>query len=127
MSIKRTNFGQLKISGAQFDDGENQTGRDDQAAGNETLVPGEISIKAFHDSGNPTHFDTVDNTTGGIDTTKLANLAVTTAKLKDVGGSYGGIETAKFANISVVTDKICLLYTSPSPRDGNVSRMPSSA
>ena len=24
-------------------------------------------------------------------------------------------------------DKVCLLYTSPSPRDGNVSRMPSSA
>ena len=24
-------------------------------------------------------------------------------------------------------DKICLLYTSPSPRDGSISRMPSSA
>ena len=27
----------------------------------------------------------------------------------------------------VVSDKICLLYTSPSPRDGLLSRMPSSA
>ena len=29
--------------------------------------------------------------------------------------------------IPVLTDKICLLYTSPSPRDRYISRMPSSA
>ena len=28
---------------------------------------------------------------------------------------------------NVVLDKSCLLYTSPSPRDSNLSRMPSSA
>ena len=28
---------------------------------------------------------------------------------------------------SQVTDRACLLYTSPSPRDSNLSRMPSSA
>ena len=33
-----------------------------------------------------------------------------------------------FGNISIADgDKICLLYTSPSPRDNRVSRMPSSA
>ena len=29
--------------------------------------------------------------------------------------------------INFIKDKICLLYTSPSPRDGLLSRMPSSA
>ena len=29
--------------------------------------------------------------------------------------------------IRMTVIKVCLLYTSPSPRDGNVSRMPSSA
>ena len=28
---------------------------------------------------------------------------------------------------SIMTENICLLYTSPSPRDGLLSRMPSSA
>ena len=32
-----------------------------------------------------------------------------------------------FLNGEDVTSKICLLYTSPSPRDGLLSRMPSSA
>ena len=35
------------------------------------------------------------------------------------GGSYGGMLTSWL--------RICLLYTSPSPRDGLLSRMPSSA
>ena len=30
-------------------------------------------------------------------------------------------------NLNIRTDKACLLYTSPSPRDGATSRMPSSA
>ena len=30
-------------------------------------------------------------------------------------------------NFSIIHDNICLLYTSPSPRDGLLSRMPSSA
>ena len=33
----------------------------------------------------------------------------------------------KFPQITVVQRKSCLLYTSPSPRDGLLSRMPSSA
>ena len=34
---------------------------------------------------------------------------------------------ADFANVWQAADKICLLYTSPSPRDRTRSRMPSSA
>ena len=37
------------------------------------------------------------------------------------------IELGAFADISADGNKICLLYTSPSPRDATLSRMPSSA
>ena len=33
----------------------------------------------------------------------------------------------KIKTVSKVFEKVCLLYTSPSPRDGLLSRMPSSA
>ena len=40
---------------------------------------------------------------------------------------FGKIRTGR-ANPSLVTGiQVCLLYTSPSPRDGILSRMPSSA
>mgnify|MGYP003691123999 CR=1 FL=1 len=42
-------------------------------------------------------------------------------------GKNGQI-TNQFKNLGIITaDKSCLLYTSPSPRDGLLSRMPSSA
>ena len=37
------------------------------------------------------------------------------------------LETAEAVAARVVRDCFCLLYTSPSPRDGLLSRMPSSA
>ena len=46
--------------------------------------------------------------------------------LVDVGfKSEGIISLAEFSDPSSI--KVCLLYTSPSPRDGLLSRMPSSA
>ena len=36
-------------------------------------------------------------------------------------------DTIQFANMMNNNSHICLLYTSPSPRDGLLSRMPSSA
>ena len=38
-----------------------------------------------------------------------------------------GLRSGEIDEIEVDTFKICLLYTSPSPRDGLLSRMPSSA
>ena len=38
-----------------------------------------------------------------------------------------GLPLKKFFNTSGLLYKSCLLYTSPSPRDNDVSRMPSSA
>ena len=52
-----------------------------------------------------------------------------TYRMFDVGGQRS--ERKKwihvFDNVQVVLFLVCLLYTSPSPRDGLLSRMPSSA
>ena len=55
----------------------------------------------------------------------LSNLhRQTIFSLKDVG-SYKASKAKKF--VSAINPEICLLYTSPSPRDRTRSRMPSSA
>ena len=41
--------------------------------------------------------------------------------------TFGSHVTFDKKKLSISTTYICLLYTSPSPRDRNVSRMPSSA
>ena len=38
-----------------------------------------------------------------------------------------GVEGVFFGSDFITITKNCLLYTSPSPRDGSISRMPSSA
>ena len=38
-----------------------------------------------------------------------------------------GALTGETVNLDIIQDIVCLLYTSPSPRDGLLSRMPSSA
>ena len=61
----------------------------------------------------------------GIDPTQLAAL-----QNKADGGLLGLLNAftgGAFARASVMALGICLLYTSPSPRDGLLSRMPSSA
>ena len=57
---------------------------------------------------------------------------VTTRKLNDAGVHSimdlivrGPVEVAELTGMDI--DTACLLYTSPSPRDGLLSRMPSSA
>ena len=45
-----------------------------------------------------------------------------------IGDHYiGGNDDLQALNRSGELDKLCLLYTSPSPRDAQLSRMPSSA
>ena len=39
----------------------------------------------------------------------------------------GALDVLEYEIIPLVDDIVCLLYTSPSPRDGLLSRMPSSA
>ena len=44
-----------------------------------------------------------------------------------VGNALRRILLSSLEGFAITTIKICLLYTSPSPRDGLLSRMPSSA
>ena len=45
----------------------------------------------------------------------------------DVTEKYGNVEGGEGLLNDVLENRRCLLYTSPSPRDGLLSRMPSSA
>ena len=63
-----------------------------------------------------------------------AGAGYTTPPLVTISGGGGvgaaataAVETSNFGIIDFVMTNNCLLYTSPSPRDGRISRMPSSA
>ena len=66
---------------------------------------------------------------GIIATWRMALEGITEAEhmLKDGATASDAIETAIRAVEDFEYYKSCLLYTSPSPRDGATSRMPSSA
>ena len=60
-------------------------------------------------------------------TPNIVNVATINAK-----NATGAVTTSRASAVDVSADKVakintCLLYTSPSPRDGLLSRMPSSA
>ena len=71
----------------------------------------------------------------------IVGIRVNSRKVLDVAITKAGVPRDKFERVCVVVDKLdkigaeavkcmltdCLLYTSPSPRDGLLSRMPSSA
>ena len=66
-----------------------------------------------------------------VSTAKIQDDAVTAAKLANSINTEIAANTAKVTNATHTGDvtgaTACLLYTSPSPRDGLLSRMPSSA
>ena len=71
---------------------------------------------------------------GTISGSSVANTvstgALTIPNMKRLGypGHFaGGVEAASSAGGQITPPIICLLYTSPSPRDATLSRMPSSA
>ena len=97
-------------------------------------LSGEISIKGSKNSALPIMVSSLLSK----DTLKLKNIP----KLVDIENmskllrNYGAIIKSNRDNIEInckkITNKdadydICLLYTSPSPRDATLSRMPSSA
>ena len=57
--------------------------------------------------------------------THIVNLGDTFDKRKSI--NYSSLDAAKEMWFDPVRDRGCLLYTSPSPRDRQKSRMPSSA
>ena len=68
---------------------------------------------------------------GGTNTlgiTTTSGISTTVSGMSDMTNSF--YETSNFIQVpdSVIgIEKVCLLYTSPSPRDATLSRMPSSA
>ena len=60
--------------------------------------------------------------------TKFAGLLVFIMIIPFVFWGMGGMfSSGNTNNIAKINNNSCLLYTSPSPRDGLLSRMPSSA
>ena len=55
------------------------------------------------------------------------SMKIFKSKLSDFYKWVKGTELVELDDIDVSEDPVCLLYTSPSPRDGLLSRMPSSA
>ena len=64
------------------------------------------------------------------------NKNIGTGKTVTISSSYSGSDVSNYsitnqssttATTTTTTTTTCLLYTSPSPRDGSISRMPSSA
>ena len=73
-------------------------------------------------------------TIGHVDHGKTTLTAALTRVCSEVWGgelvAFDGIDNApeeKERGITIATSHVCLLYTSPSPRDQRGSRMPSSA
>ena len=103
----------------------------------------------FYDWQGGTSSDWSDNSNwqggngvGAADTARIYNTGVTLAPASVLSGSAsvtrvwlgnqsapesGALTVQSGATLSTSGDFICLLYTSPSPRDGLLSRMPSSA
>ena len=68
------------------------------------------------------------NTVGGvINVVRSRPTGEFGARLKATIGEDGQQELRAVVNFPISEGKVCLLYTSPSPRDLSTSRMPSSA
>ena len=75
---------------------------------------------------NITSLQGLGSTIGRLGLSKIGGLGLFGGPLGMVLGSIVGRGLGSYG-LSRSMDKFCLLYTSPSPRDGLLSRMPSSA
>ena len=90
-------------------------------------------------TGNRPEIYAVTSGKGGVGKTSLSvNLSILASQLNkkvllvDADIHLGNVDLLlgiqpKYTIADVLSDKVCLLYTSPSPRDRTRSRMPSSA
>ena len=81
------------------------------------------------DKALKSHFDGIAQALTENETRILAELKAGEGQAVDMGGYYhaNAALTTVVMRPSETLNKICLLYTSPSPRDATLSRMPSSA
>ena len=88
--------------------------------------------KYHYDNGNPERYEII-TFQGAFHGRTFAtiNAGGNPKYLKGFGPNLPGFVHLPFGDhdalTEAITDKTCLLYTSPSPRDGLLSRMPSSA
>ena len=78
---------------------------------------GEVMGK-YHPHGDQSIYDTM---------VRMAQEFSLRYPLVDGQGNFGSIDGDPPAAMRYTESRLCLLYTSPSPRDGLLSRMPSSA
>ena len=48
-------------------------------------------------------------------------------EVNNISLTFGGVKAITDTSFNVLQHEVCLVYTSPSPRDSDSSRMPSSA
>ena len=57
----------------------------------------------------------------------VTSKSIITIHVYDLAGYRAAMQVRKNCPIKIILSQLCLLYTSPSPRDATLSRMPSSA
>ena len=85
----------------------------DNAIGSEHIANGVVIARCLNDNA--------------VEENKIANNAVTSGKIAGLAVGNAHLTTGAITTSKIADDQVCLLYTSPSPRDRQKSRMPSSA
>ena len=89
------------------------------------VAPGLILGTKFHNTH--TTKESAAKTVSGIPIQRAGNAADVARAVLYLASEYDGFITGATLDINGGSYNICLLYTSPSPRDATLSRMPSSA
>ena len=119
--------------------GETFTGTngDDFVTGSQvtmTNVPAGLTAVATRDSDTQVTLTLTGNATSHVDADDINNLSIafedsafTNVLAVNITDSSRSDIIVDFVDAPVIAYDVCLLYTSPSPRDATLSRMPSSA
>ena len=104
----------------------NSDNKVDWSAGTRTIFCTYPADKAvFEDASNNINGTFVGNITGNVTGNTSGTAATVTGSAQTNITSLGTLTALTVDNVAI--NATCLLYTSPSPRDGLLSRMPSSA
>ena len=87
----------------------------------------QYALKPFVDPSNFKTYDELKSKLNTVLTGQRSTESVADIDLPKVSNTAPKATKTTNSGWSVTKDKVCLLYTSPSPRDGLLARMPSSA